>query len=393
MPIDPLPLTAGADAYRGQARQLLAILLPANAASTIADARSALATYYYFDNWRQLEEWVAALQLTDSAVFIFETAVAAIVNGDITTLRSLLEQYPWLTTARSMRPHQATLLHYTAANGVEDYRQVTPPNIVAIITVLLSKGSMVNETAAMYGGGATTLGLAATSIWPAKAGVLVPLLQTLLDAGAAIESPVKKENDHGILVSCFANGRPEAANFLARHGAMLTLEGAAGVGRLDIVESFFDTDRKLKSTASRQQLESGFIWACQFGHTSVVKFMLDNGVDAGTTVDGMPGLLWAIISGHTDTIQLLLDHKAPLQIKNKYGGDALSAALWAVVNRDITNCWPRTSVNDPLILELLLNAGATIEPGTPEWLDAQTALDEVKKKEIRKVLQSNRNRN
>ena len=46
----------------------------------------------------------------------------------------------------------------------------------------------INAVADIYGG-STTLGLAATSIHPWRAGVLEPLLQLLIDRGAAFASP------------------------------------------------------------------------------------------------------------------------------------------------------------------------------------------------------------
>src|SRR5882672_5898704 len=112
----------------------------------------------------------------------FETAVDAVdavVAGDLATLTSLLREHPDLVRARSTRQHRATLLHYISANGVEDYRQKTPKNIVAIATLLLDAGADVDATAEMYGGGATTLGLTATSIYPFRAGVLAPLIDLL----------------------------------------------------------------------------------------------------------------------------------------------------------------------------------------------------------------------
>jgi hypothetical protein len=53
-----------------------------------------------------------------------------------------------------------------SANGVEGYRQKTPKNIVEIAKVLLNAGADVNAEAEVYGGGATTLGLVATSVYP-----------------------------------------------------------------------------------------------------------------------------------------------------------------------------------------------------------------------------------
>jgi hypothetical protein len=58
--------------------------------------------------------------------------------------------------------------------------------------------------------------------------------------------------------ACLANGRKFGSEFIASRGGTLDLEGAAGVGRLDLVQSFFDEDRSLKSNATKTQMESGF---------------------------------------------------------------------------------------------------------------------------------------
>ena len=118
------------------------------------------------------------------AVSRFEAAADAIVSGDVATLKRLLREDPKLIRAISTREHGATLLHYVSANGVEGYRQKTPKNIVAIAEMLLNAGAEIDATANVYGGGCTTLGLAATSIHPERAGVQEALLQTLLDHGA-----------------------------------------------------------------------------------------------------------------------------------------------------------------------------------------------------------------
>jgi hypothetical protein len=234
----------------------------------------------------------------------------------------------------------------------------------------------------MYGGGSTTLGLVATSIWPAKAGVLIPLLETLLEAGAAIDHPKAAGNGQYAVVGCLHNGRPEAADFLARHGACLDLEGAAGVGRLDIVQGFFNEDGSLKSTATKRQLEFGFIWACEFGHTAVVDFLLSKGLDPGIEMDGMYGLHWALIGGHLDTIQLLIDRKAPLETRNVYGGTALGAALWAAVNSNEVYRWPNTTVDYIVIIETLLKAGSVIAPGMLQWLAQEDKIDPSTKERL-----------
>ena len=71
--------------------------------------------------------------------------------------------------------------------------------------------------------------------------------------------PLAPDHARGSLVNaCLANGRPNAAEFLGRRGARLDLDEAAGVGRLDIVKSFFNEDGSLKGDATKAQMESGW---------------------------------------------------------------------------------------------------------------------------------------
>ena len=104
----------------------------------------------------------------DNSVSKFELAVNAVVTGNVATLESLLLENPALVRARSTRPHHATLLHYVAANGVEDDRQKTPKNAVEVATVLLKAGAQVDARADMYGAQCTTMSMLVSSCHPAN---------------------------------------------------------------------------------------------------------------------------------------------------------------------------------------------------------------------------------
>ena len=87
----------------------------------------------------------------------------------------------------------------------------------------------------------------------------------------------------------------------------MDLEGAAGVGRLDAVKSFFNDDGSLKANATKMQMERGFMWACEYGRDGVVDFLLQKGVDLLAQANtGQTGLHWAVIGGQVETIRLLL---------------------------------------------------------------------------------------
>jgi hypothetical protein len=104
-----------------------------------------------FETWPIFAAHLEDLQKKESAVSMFEEAAEAVIAGDIPALERLLHEQPTLIRARSTREHRATLLHYAAANGVENYRQKTPQNAVAVAKALLAAGVEVDAEADMYG--------------------------------------------------------------------------------------------------------------------------------------------------------------------------------------------------------------------------------------------------
>ncbi len=121
-------------------------------------------------------------------IVLFERAVDAVVDGDVATLDGLLRSNPVLATARSARPHRCTLLHYLGANGVEGYRQRTPPNAVEVIEALLAAGADPNASCYTYRGGPdeTTTGLLTSSGHPREAGLTVSMVAALAAGGAQV---------------------------------------------------------------------------------------------------------------------------------------------------------------------------------------------------------------
>jgi ankyrin repeat protein len=300
---------------------------------SLANAQFVIARSHGFESWPEFAKQLEALARKDSSVSRFEAAADAIVSGDVATLKRLLREEPELIRARSTREHNATLLHYVSANGVEGYRQKTPKNIVEITEVLLNAGAEVDAVADVYGGGFTTLGLAATSGHLEREGVQDALLQTLLDHGANLEQTSIGGNRQSIVTGCLANGRRKAAEILASRGARLDLAAAAALGRLDVVKSFFGVDGNLKPDIAKEQLEEGFLFACGYGPSDTVEFLLGKGADlAAHRGDGQTGLHWAVIGGHLETVKLLLRHKAPLEVKNTYGGTVLDQTLWSAAH-------------------------------------------------------------
>ena len=260
------------------------------------------------------------------AEFRFELAVEAVINGDIAALQQLLQQNPELVRARSTQATRATLLHYIAANGVEDSRQKTPPNAVEVAKILLQAGAEPDALAEMYGGQCTTLSMLVSSCHPAKAGVQVALVETLLDFGASVEGPGDAQW-RSPLLTALAFGYLDAAEALVARGARVAnIAAAAGLGRLALT-------RDLLPDSDAEGRHRALALAAQLGHVDIVRLLLDAGEDPnrfnpeGNHAHSMP-IHQAVWAGHDAVVRVLVERGARLDIQDTvHQGTALQ---WAV---------------------------------------------------------------
>lgn len=221
----------------------------------------------------------------------FDEAIQAIITGDTATLKRLLMEHPNLVSDRSRSNHRATLLHYVAANGVEDELQKSPENAAEIARILIKAGAEVDALAETYGGGTnqTTLCLLVSSIHPAKAGVQPALVQVLCDAGAAVNGVA---DDGAPLATALLFSYRKSVDMLARCGARIdSLLFAAGAGDLRKVQSFLHSDGRLRPKGAydgahlpsvadeKSQVDMAFGLACYHLRLEVIRFLLESGVD------------------------------------------------------------------------------------------------------------------
>ena len=291
----------------------------------LADAQVVVAHEVGFEHWADLVAFTEAVA-RDGPVRRFETAVEAVVSGDVTALRSMLRANPELVQARSARRHHATLLHYVGANGVEGARQKTPANAVEVTKLLLDAGAEVDALAELYDAKCTTMSMLVSSCHPARAGLQAALAETLLDHGAALDGPGSKWQS--ALMTALAFGYLPTAEALARRGAPLGhLAAVAGLGRLD------DAARLLPM-ADGESKHAALALAAQHGHADVVRLLLDAGEDPNRyNPDGFHGhstpLHQAVWSNHADVVRLLVDRGARLDIEDTiYHGTPLGWALY-----------------------------------------------------------------
>ncbi|HEV8449011.1 MAG TPA: ankyrin repeat domain-containing protein [Gemmatimonadaceae bacterium] len=347
----------------------------------LADAQHLIAGAHGFATWGAFAQHVEEAEGKRRPYDDFERAADAVVSGDLATLESLVRANPSLIRARSRRVHRATLLHYVAANGVEDFRQMTPKNAVAIARFLLDAGAEVDAAAETYGGGywQTTMNLLVSSAHPAGAGLMPALVDVLMDYGAAANGV---GDDESPIMTALDFGYGDAAETLAKRGARIdNVVTAAALGRIDLIRRFVVDKssvapgvplvaprwRKLPDDPTAH-IELALAWACKFARANVAEFLLELGVDPASK-DGydMTALHWAAPNGMTTVVHRLLSLGAPLEVLNVWKGTVLDSTIHFAVHM------PVNGVDYPAMLETLIAAGADVNAAYPsgdERIDA-----------------------
>jgi ankyrin repeat protein len=166
----------------------------------------------------------------------------------------------------------------------------------------------------MYGGRCTTMSMLVSSDHPARAGVQVALVDTLVDFGASVE-PHGEGSWTSPLLTALTFGFSGAADALVRRGARVdTVAAAAGLNRPADVE-------RLLPRAAAEDRQRALALAAQLGHAGVARMLLDAGEDpnrynpkaghAHTTP-----LHQAAWQGHADVVRLFVDHGARLDLRD-----------------------------------------------------------------------------
>ena len=312
----------------------------------------------------------------------------------MSALQALLAQSPALATAHSTADHRATLLHYVAANGVEDDKQITPPNIVDIARLLLDAGADLNASGASYGGDLTPLVALVSSAHPARAGKMGDLVRLFCDYGA---NPDGSTGDGIPLAIAIAFRYPAAIQALVEAGAQINqLPFAAAVGDLGAVNTLLNTDlqpynngfgtittdpAQIKAVALAAASMAGHLDVVQalvehgadpnahvtppggtalheaavMNHAAIVEYLLNAGADsAAQDNQGFTPLHWAAWEGHLATMDVLLARGASLEMTNNYGGTVLTTAIYSFTNSH----YPKPNQIDTL--QKLVAAGADV---------------------------------
>jgi ankyrin repeat protein len=267
----------------------------------------------------------------------FHPAIAAIKSADLNRLKELVNNDPSLATARSSRSHP-TLLQCLALDSLD------VPNKVELAKVLIDAGAEINGP----------LGAAACID-------NVEITALLLDYGGAIDgdggwSPLEE--------ALYWKNQGVIDLLLERGASVHNLRMAAGLGRLDLIETFFLSDGSLKPEAgkidwpfgeleksnlnckikeelqakvaawsddSQAIINNAFIYACIHNQVDAVKLLLKKGaqinaIAPGFDYSGTP-LHNAALHGHRELVEFLIERGADVKIKDTKVGS--TAAGWA----------------------------------------------------------------
>ena len=270
----------------------------------------------------------------------FHPAMNAVKTDDVEQFKAALAADSSLATARSTRSHP-TLLQCVVLDGKDK------PHNVEMAKLLIEAGAELNEP------------FVATASVDNR-----PCAELLLDHGAAIDgtsgwTPIEE--------ALYWNSRNVLALLVERGAKVQNLRTAAGLGRTDLIESYFNEDGTLKPEAGKinwpwgdlesiersslggpvkqslidrinswsqdQQgiVNNAFVFACMHGHIDAAKLLLEKGAEINAIPGGFDfagtGLHYAALNGHRAMVEYLLAHGADRNIKDTKVDS--TAAGWA----------------------------------------------------------------
>lgn len=270
----------------------------------------------------------------------FHPAMAAIEAGDVEKFKALIAADPSLATSRSSTSHP-TLLQCLVLDGKDK------PYHVEMAQILVDAGAELNGP------------LSATASSDNRT-----CAELLLDRGAAIDgtggwSPLEE--------ALYWNSKDVVALLVERGAKVQNLRMAAGLGRTDLIESYFNPDGTLKPEAGKINwpwgdletiaqsnhpadgkqslsdrvnawsqdrqgiINNAFVYACAHGHIDAAKLLLEKGAEINVVAGGFDyagtGLHYAALNGQRAMVEFLLNQGADRNVKDTKVGS--TSAGWA----------------------------------------------------------------
>jgi hypothetical protein len=278
----------------------------------LSDAQLVIAREYGFPSWVRLRKHIEKPTPADNLNVpyheriedpTFRRAVDLLDAGDAVGLRAYLSEDPNIVQQRVLFEggnyfRNPSLLEFIAENPIR--HGTLPPNVAEVAKVILEAGARTDQSAINE-----TLGLICSGRVPRECGVQRQLIDLLCESGA---------DPNSAMPAALGHGEFDAVNALIRRGANITLPVAAATGRIEDA-------RQSLTTSTSEDRHRALALAAQFGHTEIVRLLVDAGEDpnrynpVGCHSHSTP-LHQAALAGHMDVVRLLVEQGAKLDLKD-----------------------------------------------------------------------------
>jgi ankyrin repeat protein len=317
-PVSELPARASLEHLRNEARQRLRAMRSHNAAVRLSQAQLLVARGYGFPSWRKMKSYVDALN------DVGKRLIEAVREGDLKTMREVLDRYPELVNA----------------NTEIDQHALMPVNYVGVETKLHELLTLRLLHLAIIGGKVETLRL-------------------LIERGADMNA--RNADGRLPLHDCFELNHDDFARILIRAGAVVDVCTAAAYGMNDRLRGILAIHPE--DANDLQTGNSPLGWAAYGHQPEAAKILLQN----GAIVDRAPydAKAWgpAAMVASKDVARVLLEYGADANWQDEGGNTPVHCAIRSRIVR-----------NPVEFVKVLMESGADLSLRN---LDGRTALDEA----------------
>jgi ankyrin repeat protein len=280
---------------------------------------------------------------------LMDSAVNAVRKGDTEVLKKLLNVEPTLvhrTVAGTYFGNKRlTLLHVLI-----DYDQGRlGENSAEVARLLINSGAEVDTLDGINKGNTPLQMLCSLH---GGHDYLLDVAIVLLQAGANPRDPISNDWGMSAFACAVLNNQNKVAELMFPKVERQGFAWIAGLGKLDLIKTFFapkdtedykagskhwtaeEADKDFDLNKDRSILVAAFLLACINGKNSVIKFLLEKGVNINIHVPGSDfagiggtGLHWAAYHGHFDTVKFLIKNGADINSEDDVY--SLTPAGWA----------------------------------------------------------------
>ena len=286
-------------------------------------ARAVVAAEHGFDSWPAFESHVAALGDSNAP---FLRAYRAIEAHDVQALRTLLDRFPELVSARGTNDND--LLGMASASCDE-----------RLVAVLLDHGADVTRGNAH---GWTPLHQAAYSDLPTMA-------RMLLAAGARVDASARGDGGTALVVALFWGNRPTAELLAERGPTPRNLRVGAGLGRLELADEpgahrgFYRPHSGFPAWRPgddpQEVLDEALAWAARNDRADTLDTLVERGARVDADVYRGTALAWAAACGCVGAVRRLVALGADVDQRATFGGpthgEGVTALHLAAQNGDV----------------------------------------------------------